>query len=269
MNAAPMEPSPSPTTELQRDGAWPPHRWVLLILLAFVVHIGLIFALSNRKPVVPRAPAPAPALRLLTDGDNWLALNDPTLFALPHPHGFAGAAWLKLPHVTFPSFAWTEAPRWLPLPVEQLGGTFLRFMQTNTFAQLALESRSAPALTRPEAPPDEFPPARQSTVQAQGELAARPWLNPPQLPPWQGVELPANSVVQVLVDASGNVRSAVLLPPFSGSKTNDDQALALARNARFAPLGNGATKLSLGTLIFSWQGAPLLATNLPPATLQP
>jgi hypothetical protein len=106
-------------------------------------------------------------------------------------------------------------------------------------------------------------------MRAEGELASRRWLNPPNLPPWQGTDLPANSVVQVLVDAPGNVRSAILLPPFSGSKTNDEQALALARAARFAPLANGAAKLSLGTLIFSWRGDPLLATNLPAANVQP
>ena len=81
--------------------------------------------------------------------------------------------------------------------------------------------------------------------------------------------MPAKTVVQVMVDAAGNVNSALLLPPFSGAKANDDQALAIARAARFARLTNGAAKLNVGTLIFQWQGAPLLATNPPPATVQP
>ena len=164
MNVAPMDPLPSAPTELRRDAGWSRQLWVVLILLAFAAHIGLIFALGDRKSVVPRVPAPAPPLRLLTGGDDWLALNDPTLFALPHPRGFAGALWLKLPRVEFPAFEWTEPPRWLPLPAEQLGGTFLRFMQTNPFTQLVLETRSAPALARPEPPADEFPPVTQSTV---------------------------------------------------------------------------------------------------------
>lgn len=269
MNAAPTEPGALVGTKLPGEGAWPWSRWVLLILLAFVAHIGLIFALSERKPIVPRPPAAAPALRLLTGGEDWLALNDPTLFALPHARGFAGAAWLKMPRVKFPSFEWSEPPRWLPLPVEQLGGTFLRFMQTNAFVQLAFEARPPPLLSRPAAPPDGFAPLLRSTVRVEGELTARPWLNPPPLPPWSGTDLPADSVVQVLVDAAGNVRSATLLPPFSGSKTNDQLALGLARNARFAPLAGDAAKLNLGTLIFSWQGAPTLVTNPPATTVQP
>lgn len=269
MTAAPSEPTPSLPTELRREAVWSRHRWILLILLAFAAHIGFIFALSDRKPLAPRTPAPKPALQLLTGDDDWLALNDPTLFALPHPRGFAGAAWLKLPHVEFPAFEWSEPPRWLPLPVEQLGSTFLRFIQSNNAAQLALETRPAPALLRPEAPPDEILPVLDSVVRVDGALASRRWLNPPKLPRWQGTDLPADSVVQVLVGASGNVRSAVLLPPSSGSKTNDEQALAFARAARFAPLANGAAKLTLGTLIFSWRGTPLITTNLPSTTTQP
>lgn len=85
----------------------------------------------------------------------------------------------------------------------------------------------------------------------------------------------APSVVQVLVDAAGNVVSTVLLPSenfiepstpvdIDAGKRADARALELARAVRFAPLapgagglaGNPATHLTIGRLIFYWQTEP-------------
>jgi len=54
--------------------------------------------------------------------------------------------------------------------------------------------------------------------------------------------------VQVLVNAAGEVVSAVLLSP-SGYDVADQRALTLARAARFAP----AAGLTVGQLIFNWR----------------
>ena len=69
--------------------------------------------------------------------------------------------------------------------------------------------------------------------------------------------LPFNDVlppgrVQALVDAAGNVVSAVLLEP-SGLELADTNALAIARNARFAP----AAQLTFGEIIFNWHTIPV------------
>jgi TonB family protein len=61
----------------------------------------------------------------------------------------------------------------------------------------------------------------------------------------------APSVVQVLVDPSGDVASTALLES-SGFKDADDKALELARAARFAP----SSQLTLGELIFNWHTVP-------------
>ena len=87
-----------------------------------------------------------------------LALNDPTLFVLPHQRDFASAVWLKLPEVKQPSFCWTEPPRWLPLPADKLGATFDQFMQTNSFASYPLNFKPVAELSPPTLPLEPSPP---------------------------------------------------------------------------------------------------------------
>ena len=73
------------------EGSWPCSRWLTLIALVFAVHVALIFAFGERKPVVSRAVTNVPTLKLADNPGEWLALNDPTLFALPHRKGFCAA----------------------------------------------------------------------------------------------------------------------------------------------------------------------------------
>lgn len=272
MNAAPLEPDPPAETKPPQDeGSWTRHRWWLLIALVFLAHIGLIFAFGERGPILPRRSESMPQIRLVTRPSELVALNDPTLFALPHPKGFAAATWLQIPQVEFPAFWWTESPRWLALSVEQLSDTFLHFMQTNRFARFELEALPAPELTMPETPPNIALTA-QSLLRVDGDLRQRRLLNPAQLRSWPSAELLTNSVVQVLVDAGGNVFSPILVPPGSGSKDADQWALNFARTARFAPQAqpaiispNPVGQLTQGALIFQWHTEPLPPTNAPSA----
>lgn len=242
---------------------WSRRRWWTLIALVFTAHLGLIFALGDRKPVTPRPPAPAPMLRLAAESDELLALNDPTLFALPHRKGFAGTTWLQFTNVNFQPFRWTEPPRLLLLPVEKLGGTFAQFMQTNQLAPFELEIKPASELTMPMTPEVGPVIALRSTLRMVGGLANRRLLAPPELPSQPATDLLTNSVAQVLVSADGNVISSTLLAR-SGSEKADLFALATARGARFEPWRNGGTKLSVGTMIFEWHTVPM--TNAPTAT---
>jgi hypothetical protein len=263
-------------TKVPSQDRWPSHRWWLLITLVFAAHVGVMFALGGRRPIAPRRPGAVPELRLATGSSELLALQDPTLFALPHSRGFAAAAWRQISKIEFPPFRWTEPPRWLPLPVEQFGDTLLRFVETNTFARVEFETLPAPQLALPEARL-EMPPVTQSALRVAGELAERRLLTPLGLPSRPGADLLTNSVVQVLVDAAGNVLSHKLLRSDSGAKDRDQQeadqrALELAKAARFSPLppsGNAAAsplgRLSLGALIFEWHTVPRPATNAPAA----
>jgi hypothetical protein len=239
---------------------WSRRRWWTLIVLVFAAHVGLIFALGDRKPVTPRPPAPSPTLRLAAESDELLALNDPTLFALPHRKSFAGPAWLRIPDVKFQPFRWTEPPRLLALPVEKLGATFAQFMQTNLLAWFELEIKPAPELSMPVTPEVGPMIAARSTLRMADGLANRRLLNPPKLESWGASDLLTNSVVQVLVNAAGNVISSTLLAG-SGSPKADKFSLDFARMARFEPLRNGAAKLSVGTMIFEWHTVP--TTNAP------
>jgi hypothetical protein len=73
----------------------------------------------------------------------------------------------------------------------------------------------------------------------------------------------APSKVQLLVNESGNVVSAVLLAPDSGFTAADQydqadqRALELARTARFAP----SSRLTVGRMIFNWHTVPVTTTN--------
>jgi TonB family protein len=235
--------------EPKRSEGWSRKKWLTIIAIIFAAHVAIIFAFGEKKQIVPRAVANVPALRLASDADELLALDDPTLFALPHLDGFAGPAWLQPPRVQFHRQDWTEPPRWLPLPAENLGATFQQFVQTNFFASHALDFKPEAKLSEP--PPVEPVLAQNSTMQIEGELAQRPLLEEINVPSLQYNDVIAPSTVQVLVDAAGDVVSTVLLES-SGFKDADDEALELARAARFAP----SSRMTFGKLIFNWRTIP-------------
>jgi hypothetical protein len=277
MNAASAEPRPaglagttraSPETPPRQEPLgkrwWTRSRWLTLIALVFAAHILLLFAFGGRKQIVPRAVTNVPTLKLADDSSEWLALNVPTLFALPHKKDFASAIWLPVPTVNPPPFRWTEPPRWLLLSADELGLAFNQFMQTNRFASVELELKPPVKLSTPALPVDSAL-AQTSTLQIQDGLAQRRLLEPINLPSWPYANVIAPSKVQLLVNEAGDVVSAVLLPPDGGFTAADQydradqRALELARAARFAP----SSRLTIGWMIFNWRTVPPPATNTP------
>lgn len=268
---------------------WTWGRWLALIGIVFVLHVALIFIFGSRKPAPPLQVKNAPSLTLTGESaDNLLGLNNATLFALPANDGFSGIMWAPIPPIPIPLPPLTEEPHWLsaanPLQVKALGATFHHYMQTNQFASIRFEFNQAPPLSVPMV---TTPPllAQASTLQIEGDLAKRPLLDPIQLPSWPFADVIAPSVVQVLVDAAGNVISAALLPaenvlqPAAVRDTvepsavrdpdADTSAVELARNAHFAPLSlnagsvesNPIGRMAVGRLIFNWQSVPVTNTN--------
>jgi hypothetical protein len=257
MNAAVTAPPAPAETEPAPRESWSRPRWIFYVTLAFAVHIGLIFAFGNRKPVEPRAVVKAPAMRFTTGRSELQALADPTLFALPHPHGFAAASWLQLPRIEFAPFRWTEPPQLMTLPAAKLATAFLRYAQANDIPRPELETLPPPGLTQLEVPEQPTALKQHSQVRVNGDLANRRWLNAPALlRSWPATDLLTNSLVQVLTDADGQILSAVLLPPGSGAKVADQRALELARSARFAPFSRNGDRLTMGTIIFEWHTVP-------------
>jgi hypothetical protein len=234
-----------------------------LVALVFAAQVALIFALGEKQFPAPRAVVNVPQLTLADNSSELIALDDPTLFALPHANDFAPAVLSEMAVSPQPPFRWTAPPGKLLVPaVENLGAVFTQFMQTNQFAAPLLDFKPEPKLSEPVLPMlPSF--AENSALRIEGELAERKWLNPVGLTNWPYADVIAPSRVQVLVDAMGNVVSAVLLPPddpgeaASHYDAADQQALELARTARFSP----SSRLAIGQLVFDWRTVAPPANN--------
>lgn len=254
MNEAAANPPALELAGPKHGEGWTLKRWLAVIALVFVAHVALIVLFGEKKEIVPRAVTNVPTLKLADNSDELLALNDPTLFALPHQRDFASAVWLKMAAVKQPSFRWTEPPRWLPLSADGLGAAFGQFMQTNFFASHPPDFRPVPELSTPTLPVEPSL-AQNSTMQIEGELAQRQLPTQISLPNWPYADVLVPCVVQVLVDTAGNVVSTVLLTP-SGYDAADQSALEIARALRFTPLSH----LTFGRIIFNWHTVPPAAS---------
>jgi hypothetical protein len=262
LGAAGAEPQPK-----RPDKSWSRKRWLALVTLVFAAQVALIFFLGEKHFPPPRPVANVPQLALADNLSESIALDDPTLFALPRANGFTPAVRNQMFISTQPSFRWKEPPGELLSPaVENLGAVFTRFMQANQFATANLDFKPEPKLSEPFLPvPPVF--AENSSAHVEGELAQRKWLNPASLPLWPHADVIAPSRVQVWVDAAGSVVSAGLLPPddpeeaASHYDAADQRALELARAARFSP----SARSTMGQLIFNWRTVVLAATNSPAA----
>ena len=256
-----------PQREPAGNGSWTLGRWLMFIALIYAAHVILLFTFGARKPIASRPTANVPALQLAQEAGEWFALNDPTLFALPHPRDFGSAIRMQTPALNPPSFHWTETNGWLSLSTGDLGTVFSGFMQTNRFTDMELQLKPPLKLNEPGLPGEPVL-AQTSMLLIQGDIARRPLLNPMEVPSLPYNDVIAPSRVQVVVDPSGNVISTVLLPsdnPLEAAGHFDDadrRALELARAARFAP----APHLSIGRLIFNWHTVPVAGTNEPVAS---
>jgi hypothetical protein len=212
---------------------------------------------------------------LATEGSaEMLALNDPTLLALPHRSGFSGPAWLEIPSPPQRFFEWPDEPGWLGLAQAQLTITFGRFVNAQPTAALLLPSPVQPELALPDLPPMSLAPAR-SRMWVEGSLAGRKMIAPqPDLPPRAAADILSNTLVRIVVGPDGWPVSAwVRDGGGSGQKAVDDDALALARSLRFEPIaatGPGpeisaapGSHLTWGILVFEWQTVPLPASDIP------
>jgi hypothetical protein len=251
---------------------WTWMRWLAVIAIVFVAHVALIFIFGTHKPITPMEMKNVPSLTLAgKPAEDWLGLKNATLFALPSANGFAELMWMTIAPPGFHKQDWTEPPRWLALPAAELGSTFNHFVQTNQFAEIHLEYNLPPPLAAPVIPPQP-PLAQASTLQIEGQITSRGLLTTTKLPSWPFDDAIAPSVVQVVVNAGGDVVSAVLLPPENTLEPSavhdpdaDEYAVEQARAARFAPLPSGAGgvesspagPLAFGKLIFNWQAVPV------------
>jgi TonB family protein len=278
------------TMDTAQPGSWRPRSMWIGVVLVFLLQVGMIFWVGEKKPIYPRRPAASPVLQLATNANSeFLALSDPSLLALPHQEGFSGLAWLNPPPLTDAGYhpsererSWTEEARWLPLSVEQLGAGFNRIVATNYTLSIEASAVPDPQLLSPSV--DSQPALGAcSSLRIEGTLAQWRVLKPFELPSWPArvisatdTDLLTNTVVQVVVDAQGRPVSSTLLTS-SGSPGADDFALDQARISRFEPPGgvdpnaafraNPLIGLCWGRLIFDWYTVP--ATNRPTGAPNP
>ena len=263
MNEAPADFRPLPPTPSPAAG-WPWRKLAWFAVFLFVVHVGALFVFGSKKPVTARAVINrVPHLQLTTEGDELIALGDPTLFVLPHPNDFGAPLWQRPGNGVAPRFHYTEAPEFLKLNPETLATTFQEFVQTNRFAPYAPDFKPALQLASP--PLTDEPAVDVSTWRITGELARRPLLAAPPLPALAYNDVLPPTRVQVQVNAEGFVASLVPLPPENAveakqrAEAGETNALRIARQLRFAP----AAQTTFGEIIFNWHTVPLLTTNLP------
>ncbi|HEY4415356.1 MAG TPA: hypothetical protein VGO57_06655 [Verrucomicrobiae bacterium] len=244
------------------DEGWSWRKIFFLIAFAFAAHLALIFFFGTKKLTVPRAVAHVPHLQFVREDNEFIALNNPALFALPNPRDFSSVIWTQIPGIAAPQFNWTEPPQWLPLSLENLGVTFRQFMQTNRLAAIQLSLKPQPELAAPYEPDISAMP-QSSQLKLIGPLAQRGLRQPAYLPAQFVNDVIPPSKVQVLVDPAGAVVSAVLLPsdnPILAAEHNaraDQQALTIARQLRF----RSAHQLTLGEIFFIWHTLPDTLNN--------
>ncbi len=241
---------------------WSRRRWWAALFLIFLLQVVLIFWLSDKSVAVPRRLPSAPTLHLAPlESTELLALTDPTLFAKPHLESFSGSAWMIAQPQKFPTFQWTEPPKWLAFPTQQLGSVLTEFIHSNDFAKTERLPEASPFTDIPEpAQPPEAP--RKSQLELLEGWANRPLLEAPSLPSWPATEGLTNTVLQLVVDASGKPVSTSLLSK-SGLPEADQLALDVARKLRFAPAPSSGASLTWGKLMIDW-ATTTPATN-PPA----
>jgi hypothetical protein len=251
------------------EARWSRHVWFWGFIFLFLSHAFAVFWLAERETLTRSWQKPAPFLHLAGDSTaaerlaRYVALRDPTLFALPHVRGFSGGAWLRFQREAPKLTNWTAPPEWLVLSPESLGRSLDYYLATNrpSAEELLAAVRSMEA---PEVRIPDLPLLSNSTVRFHGALEQRKLAFAPTLPSLPTNDVVARTVIGVAVNADGVVESAAVVRE-SGSPWADEQGLELARAFLFAPARTGRAGAlappTFGQIIFTWNTVPQNATH--------
>ncbi|MGB0582675.1 MAG: hypothetical protein ACPGVU_23565 [Limisphaerales bacterium] len=260
--------------EMSETPPWSRFRWLVSVLLILLLHLGLLFAVSDWKPELQKVAQSEFSVRLYTEPDaagrllEAGSLNDPTLLASVGAAGFSGPAWMNVSPPPFKLPEWTDEERWLTQNVSGLGGDFRTYIRTNLGTTVSISKPTPPppipAITAPQ-------PDTGSRLFVVGQLSSRQLLAQPALPPLPAEGLLNPTEVEVLVNDKGYVFSPRLhtLPGLRSPDqiAADNKALELVPKLRFAPgiglFASDKFPFTKGRLIFQWD------TVAPPSTNQP
>jgi TonB family protein len=240
-----------------REG-WTQKKFLVVLTLLLALHVALIFLFGTKKKIVPRAVAHVPVLQVVNGGNELIALSDPSLFAHPNPHDGVSMFWRQPQPLNLPDFNYSEPPQYLdPSPAKFTAG-FRDFVRDSESREFPLNFKPEPQSLMPPVPEDGVLPTA-TTMRITGDLATRPLLQGVTLPALRYNDVVEPTTVQALVDAAGNVVSAVVLKP-NGDPDADQQAVRLTSRLRFAP----APDLTFGVITYTWHTIPLANTNSVP-----
>ena len=241
--------------------------------LIFAIQPVLIFLLVERPRKDAWSDTRQHAVHLLQQGGKGLSTAtseleaDPTFYALPDSRSFSGQAWLIPPDVKFEVPVSKAPPRWLDPPAIW-GNDFAQFLRTNQPLAAEKLEMPSPPLTKVHLEDNRLSGMTRMTIA--GDLASRRIVSRPELPSLTAESLLPDVQVEILVNADGNVVTA-LIADGNGGVTRDEQAeiqraraeaLALARRISFAPassVGNESgpfEKLQSGRVVFQWHTVP-------------
>lgn len=250
---------------------WSRRRWVAVVLAIFALHIGALFLVSSRQEKTQRRAESRASVRWLTDPAgarkllDVLLLTDPTQFAMVHPRGFSGAAWLRTQSPEYRPAEWTEAERSLAQPTQLLGGAFRQVAPGGS--QSVFDPARKPAVAPPALVVPQPPLRSRSQLLVEGAARLRRLVQPPALKSWPHTDVLADTHVQVLVTAEGLVFSPRLAGTANAKdpvqRAADDHAVDLARQLRFEPAAKNSRASVEGVLIFQWH------TTEPAAAVKP
>jgi len=219
---------------------------LITLLLAFqLTGVFLSSTPVRARTFYPSLPQFAATDALETGG--FPNIDDPLLFATANWNGFSGPAWMAKRSTIDVFDEELPAPR------------FLSFDSAlKSFAAKLPSIHSLPGNYHVSPAPIQLANREitpRSSVRFEGAAAKRGLLQPIELPPEYYSDILESSIVQVLIDRDGSVVSARLLDG-SGLRKADQDAVALAAKARFAPAsdapGSDGNPIAFGKLIFDW-----------------
>jgi TonB family protein len=250
------------TSVINRDLArWSKRHWVWCVFILFSLQLGvLFFATLPLKVRLNYASDPVmevPSRSASKSSGDWLALEDPMLFAAPAWHGVSGEAWMKKPRSVLTLDRGFPAIRYLGYRHSGPLGTGNESVEA---ALWATHRRPPPRPLLPVLPLPMPAPASRLVTEGFGE---RLLIQAPELPKQFHTDAVGRTILQAAIDPDGVVLSRRVIAP-SGSKRADADALALTRALRFEPLrtfSDRAPEIAWGKLIFEWHALDLNSTN--------
>ncbi|MBI5800873.1 MAG: hypothetical protein HZA92_09155 [Verrucomicrobia bacterium] len=240
--------------------SWSRRRWVAVVFSIFVLHLGALSLVSSRREKVQHLADSRASVHWLTDPASArkivdsLLLTDPTQFAMVHPRGFSGTAWLRTSLPEYRPAEWADEGRSLAQPANLLGGAFRQAAPAGE--QPVFDPARKPIIAPPALVVSQPALRLRSQMLVEGAVRLRPLAQPPLLKSWPHADVLADSRVQVLVTAEGLVFSPRLIGIANAKdpvqQAADRHAVDLARQLRFEPAAKNSRASAEGVLIFQW-----------------